>query len=206
MTTLPADKLRVMCERIAALVETYAKGRAISLFESDVLKMVRALLELLPAEGEGIDADITDKARKIISEYEQMKHWPRTDTLYRLAVAHVSRQPGGEGHAADTSRAKLESELVEAVKMLGDGRQIVDGLIARNRELESDLAAARAERRTPGTYESCEQCSLEMSEIAASGISLPCKGYFEPASHKTYPCPIRPPSATPAPAAREGEK
>ena len=104
MTTLPADKLRAMCERILAVpngdpVGT-VKGQQACMFIGYAPKIARALLELLPAEGEGElrkrgdDAEPRVQAR--LDAYLDADHTPiHQDGPSRPMP--LSRQPGGEG-------------------------------------------------------------------------------------------------------------
>ena len=92
MTTLPADKLRAMCEAILALGGFQTRW-------DEACDIARALLELLPAEGEGVDSDGTEALANwmIANSYATGHGDTVADLIRELDWQHKGRQPGGEG-------------------------------------------------------------------------------------------------------------
>ena len=95
MTAAEADKLRAMCEQVILRRCTSWNG-----FLNDTAEIARALLELLPAEGErelrkrGDDAEPRVQAR--LAAYLEAEHKPIHQDGPSRSMPLV-RQPGGEG-------------------------------------------------------------------------------------------------------------
>ena len=111
MTAAEADKLRAMCEQVILRRCTSWNG-----FLNDTAEIARALLELLPAEGErelrkrGDDAEPRVQAR--LAAYLEAEHKPIHQDGPSRSMPLV-RQPGGEGRRwRDISTAKKDGTPV----------------------------------------------------------------------------------------------